>query len=91
MYLQEQALVAQLMPNVPNNAKTSRAGNQPQIPYGYFVLVPSTNGTLLVKAVAVQELMLPYKASNQTEDVSEDSIEMVSTALNQVKQYPSVH
>lgn len=84
--LQEQALIAFLLPNMPPNSnKTCKTGNQNQMsPCGHFALVPSSNGTLLVKALAVQELMLPYNAGNQSENVSQECLEKVADLLNQV-------
>ena len=37
-----------------------------------------------MKALAVQELMLPYKAGNQAEELSPENLEKVSEMLDQV-------
>ena len=84
VFLQEKAAVAVLLPSDQNVSKT-RNGNQHMIqPMGHFVLLPSENGTLLVKSLAVRELVLPYSAGNHEEEVEEEYQDIVEDSLNQV-------
>ena len=53
-------------------------------PHGNFVLLPAPNGTLLVKSIAVQELLLPCQTGTTLEGATEQSIDIISSSLNQV-------
>ena len=52
-------------------------------PRGHYVLLPSHTGTLLLKAMAVAEMMLPVELA-PAENVSEAHKQQVATMLNQV-------
>ena len=53
-------------------------------PSGKFVLLPSLDGTLLIKSVAVQELMLPCQAGSHAEEPSEESLNIIAESLEKV-------
>jgi hypothetical protein len=48
------------------------------------VLIPSENGTLLVKSLAVRELVLPYSVGNQVEEVDQEYKDIVAESMDQV-------
>ena len=53
-------------------------------PQGRFVLIPAQNGTLLIKSIAVQELMLPCQVGNHAEEPSGYSLKAIEDLLDQV-------
>ena len=53
-------------------------------PEGKFVLIPAQNGTLLIKSIAVQELMLPCQAGGNLEEPAEECVNIISGSLDQV-------
>ena len=61
---------------------TTDSGNAK--PEGKFVLLPAQNGTLLIKSIAVQELMLPCQAGTNCEDPAEECVNIISGSLDQV-------
>ncbi|XP_052800879.1 meiosis 1 arrest protein-like [Mya arenaria] len=84
---QEQALLAKLLPPEPTqgHGRTVRGSTSPESqPCGHFVLVPSGSGTLLVKAVATKELMLPHKAGRQMEEPVQECMEKICSSLDQL-------
>ncbi|XP_053384829.1 meiosis 1 arrest protein-like [Mercenaria mercenaria] len=82
--IKEQAAIAHSLPS--DNITKSRTGHHPSLqPSGHFVLVPSSNCTLLVKSIAVQELMLPYSAGNQEEEVDQEFVDIVAESLDQLE------
>ena len=53
-------------------------------PSGKFVLLPSLDGTLLIKSVAVQELMLPCQAGSHAEEPTEENLNIIAESLDKV-------
>ncbi|KAH3752614.1 meiosis 1 arrest protein-like [Dreissena polymorpha] len=79
---EEKAMVASLLPP----SKPSHAVSQPDtIPQGRFLLVPFSDGTLLVKALATQELLLPYQPSHNVGSVTQDTHDLISESLQQLE------
>ena len=56
----------------------------PAAPKGFFILLPSQSRTLLLKAVAVNELMLPCDLQTNTEQPSQEKMAAVSASMDQV-------
>ncbi|KAK3608503.1 hypothetical protein CHS0354_010353 [Potamilus streckersoni] len=54
-------------------------------PRGSFVFLPSKNGTLMVKSLAVQELLLPCQTSPRLEGPSENSLTRVNESLQKLE------
>jgi len=59
----------------------SAAGPQP--PEGHFVILPSANCSLLIKSLAVSELMMPADFP-PVEQQSQDCLENISAVLEKV-------
>jgi hypothetical protein len=68
-------------------SNSTKVGGAPDItPQGCFVILPAPNGTLLVKSVAVQELLLPCNALGALDEQTDGtSLALVSDALDQVR------
>ena len=84
----DQALIAYLHPqdNSTNQKQASMTShyeltNQPS---GKFVLLPCPDGTLLIKSLAVQELMLPCHAGNHAEEPCDQSLNFIAESLDKV-------
>ncbi|XP_006811757.1 meiosis 1 arrest protein-like [Saccoglossus kowalevskii] len=58
---------------------------EPPKPCGYFLLMPSQSTTLLIKSIAVNELMLPCDFQIPTERPVSDTMEMLSDSLGQLE------
>ncbi|XP_019479125.1 PREDICTED: meiosis 1 arrest protein [Hipposideros armiger] len=58
-------------------------------PSTFYVIVPSRSPTLLVKAVATRELMLPSPFPLLPEDLPEDSLKIVESALDGLELEPT--
>jgi len=71
------------LPDTNKTPRTSASGVDCH-PVGNFALFPSDTGSLLVKSVAVQELMMPYDTGNQLDEPTEDCLNMISDSLDQV-------
>ncbi|KAL5007839.1 hypothetical protein ScPMuIL_016645 [Solemya velum] len=52
---------------------------------GYFVLLPAPNGTMLIKSLACQELVLPCMAPSQVEEPTEDTCKDVEDSLEKLE------
>ncbi|KAL3841436.1 hypothetical protein ACJMK2_019586 [Sinanodonta woodiana] len=53
-------------------------------PRGSFIFLPAKNGTLLVKSLAVKELLLPYQTSPRLDTPSEKSLARVNESLHKI-------
>jgi len=53
-------------------------------PVGYYLILPSPSHTLLIKPVAVSELMLPIEVTQQEENLSDVSLHLVQDSLGKV-------
>ena len=88
LYLQSQVLLAQLQnqPTATAAPTSSRNQNRNTAPAirGMFVLVPSVNNTLLLKAVATRELVLPTSWPVTPGDTGAESVLRVQSSLTQV-------
>lgn len=60
--------------------------HQPPPPRGHFVLLPSPSSSLLLKPLAVSELMLPLDVA-PLEVPSEETLCRLSTVLDKVRVY----
>jgi len=74
------AMVAKLLPPEAGGRASGTAGEA----YGHFVLVPSVDGSLLVKAVATQELLLPNHPTPLTDSLHQDCQHLVNNSLDKV-------
>ncbi|XP_047599876.1 meiosis 1 arrest protein isoform X3 [Lutra lutra] len=65
-------------------------GHSPRQPAStFYVIVPSRSPTLLVKAVATRELMLPSPFPRLPEDPPDDSLKIVESLLDSLELEPS--
>ncbi|XP_060577357.1 meiosis 1 arrest protein-like [Ruditapes philippinarum] len=84
LLIKEQAAIAYLQPS--EIVSKARNTNQHSFqPLGHFVLIPSENGTLLVKSLAVRELVLPYSAGNHVEEVEQEYKDIVAESMDQLE------
>ena len=60
------------------------SGRQLPSPQGHFLLLPSENNSLLLKSIAVSELMLPNDIQTHAEEPSESALSVVESCLDQV-------
>ena len=51
---------------------------------GYFILLPSSSSTMLLKSIAVRELMMPHDNTPVVSSTSEDVNQHVHTVLSKV-------
>ena len=68
----------------PNMRRQRTPSSSLPSPQGCFVLLPAPNMTLLVKSVAVNELMLPCTVSVAVEEPSEENLQVIQATMNQV-------
>ncbi|XP_022802610.1 meiosis 1 arrest protein-like [Stylophora pistillata] len=52
-------------------------------PHGHFIFLPSDN-SLLLKSIAIKELMLPSVVQSSTEGPSDDALSVVASCLDQI-------
>ena len=57
----------------------------PLSPEGHYLFLPSDNNSLLLKSIAVSELMLPNDFQSSVEGPSDSALSAVATCLDQVK------
>ncbi|CAH1785727.1 unnamed protein product [Owenia fusiformis] len=76
-------------PNEGQGSKGSYSTTVPLAPCGHFIILPSEGGSMLIKSVAVNELMLPCENSILADSPSQTSLETVEAALAQVEVLPS--
>ena len=57
----------------------------PLSPEGHYLFLPSDNNSLLLKSIAVSELMLPNDFQSSVERPSDSALSAVATCLDQVK------
>lgn len=69
---------------IPPLRKTGVKYSKLEEPQGYFVLMPSQNGTLLIKSLACKELMLHYNQDSPSEPPSVSSLQSVEASLSKV-------
>ena len=55
-------------------------------PSGWYVFLPAPNGTLLVKAIACKELLMPCTRSLGMEEISDEALESVRESFDKVDQ-----
>ncbi|XP_070569318.1 meiosis 1 arrest protein-like [Ptychodera flava] len=76
------------METTEEKAKSTGSFNyrpDPPKPSGYFLLLPSQSMTLLIKSVAVNELMLPCDFQVPTDKPLSDAVNLLSDSLNQLE------
>ncbi|XP_046367689.2 meiosis 1 arrest protein-like isoform X1 [Haliotis rufescens] len=61
-----------------------KASSHPPPPCGWFILLPGPNISLLLKSVAVSELLLPAGPGQGGEELSEDSVDLLAGVLDQI-------
>ena len=76
-------LLAQLEPPAPPHGSGFRYQVPPPEAKGYFLLVAARSGSLLLKSIAVSELMMPCDVTAGDEPPL-DSMKLVGAALDQV-------
>ena len=57
----------------------------PLSPEGHYLFLPSDNNSLLLKSIAVSELMLPNDFQSSVEGPSDSALSAVASCLDQVK------
>ena len=57
----------------------------PLSPEGHYLFLPSDNNSLLLKSIAVSELMLPNDFQSSVEGHSDSALSAVASCLDQVK------
>lgn len=81
----DQVLIGELENPVSNRSRM----DQEVKPNGSFVFLPAPNGTLLVKSIAVQELLLPCQTGTSLDGATEESLDLISSSLHQIEEFDS--
>lgn len=63
----------------------STNGQQNKSPVGYFILLPSDGGTMLLKSIASNELLLPADCHQSVDEPSNETTEAISASLDMVR------
>ncbi|XP_013421029.1 meiosis 1 arrest protein [Lingula anatina] len=66
-------------------SENSYASDSPTSPCGHFLLLPSHSCSVLIKPIAVSELMMPCDFTVPKENPCQDSVDAVQAALKKVK------
>ena len=80
MQLQDEVLLAQLNWNEPHMFRNRKDVPKPS---GMFLLLPSHNGSLLIKPIATRELILPAKMTGY-DQATESSLANITQRLDKV-------
>lgn len=62
----------------------TKQGQQPSLPTGHFILLPSHGNTMLLKSIATNELMLPVDLNQTVEGPNTEATEIIGASLDQV-------
>ncbi|XP_069131916.1 meiosis 1 arrest protein-like isoform X2 [Argopecten irradians] len=81
----EKVMIGQLENVLPNTSTKRPHGQAEDKPLGCFVFLPAENGTLLVKSVASQELLLPFQIPAMVDNCSEESIQTMESSLSKLE------
>ena len=65
----------------------SAAGPVPPPPDGHFVILPSVGGNLLIKSLAVSELMMSAECPSPVEQQSQQCLDSMSAVLDKVDRH----
>ena len=57
----------------------------PLSPEGHYLLLPSDNNSLLLKSIAVSELMLPNDFQSSVEGPNDSALSAIASCLDRVK------
>ncbi|XP_060077619.1 meiosis 1 arrest protein-like [Ylistrum balloti] len=86
LLLKKEMIMIGQLENVLSNTSTKRPhGQSEDKPQGCFVFLPAENGTLLVKSVAAQELLLPFQPPPVIDNWSEETIQTLQSSLEKVE------
>lgn len=55
------------------------------VPRPFYLIMPSSNSTLLMKSIAVEELILPSDFPSLAEKTSQESTEIIQSSLDLVR------
>lgn len=81
-YMKDLAIIGQLEYTTPQ-----KRGNKEQTeekPQGCYIFLASSNGTLLVKSLAVRELLLPCQTGSGIEGFTEEASDNINSSLEKV-------
>ncbi|XP_031557539.1 meiosis 1 arrest protein-like, partial [Actinia tenebrosa] len=62
----------------------TKQGQQPSLPIGHFILLPSHGNTMLLKSIATNELMLPVDLNQPVEGPNIEATEIIGACLDQL-------
>lgn len=60
------------------------SSGQPRLPTGYFILLPSHGSTMLLKAVATNELLLPTDFNQSGDEPTTETSQLIGASLDLV-------
>ncbi|XP_050408305.2 meiosis 1 arrest protein [Patella vulgata] len=81
-------MLGKLQPETNSKQKGGKQQDSLLLPRGTFLILPAPNGTLLVKSIAVRELILPFRERQSDEEIPEKSLNIVQTFLSQIDMSP---
>ncbi|XP_074612698.1 meiosis 1 arrest protein-like [Acropora palmata] len=74
-----------LLAKSTSDVATTHVSQQASFPHGHFLLLPSDNNGLLLKSIAVSELMLPSEEESPVEGPSDSALSVVASCLDQLE------
>ncbi|XP_015762012.1 PREDICTED: meiosis 1 arrest protein-like [Acropora digitifera] len=74
-----------LLAKSTSDVATTHVCQQASFPHGHFLLLPSDNNGLLLKSIAVSELMLPSEEESPVEGPSDSALSVVASCLDQLE------
>ncbi|XP_046553779.1 meiosis 1 arrest protein-like [Haliotis rubra] len=80
LYKKDMVMLGQLEQPV----QPAKGSTNPRPPCGWFILLPGPNLSLLLKSVAVSELLLPAGPGQGGVDLAEDSVDLLAGVLDQI-------
>ncbi|XP_033751890.1 meiosis 1 arrest protein-like [Pecten maximus] len=81
----EMVMLGQLENVLPNTSTKRPHGQTEDKPQGCLIFLPAENGSLLVKSVASQELLLPFETPSVVDNWSDDAIQTLRSSLDKLE------
>ena len=88
--MQSSVLIVKLISdasNHPTGYGNYRSAAGPQPPEGHFIILPSANNSLLIKSLAVGELIMPAELT-PVDQHSQECLDNMSAVLDEVYRHP---
>jgi hypothetical protein len=82
-YRQSSVLIAKLLPEFCQQDDFDNQKSSVSLPLGHFVILPSPDSSLLIKSIAVSELMLPFDVPAM-DNPDKDNLSIIADAVSKV-------